>query len=64
VTQTNDFERPPVPLNHRRSWFSFVVVYLAVGIDLSAIVLGTELGQGLPLVDSRSVPAEVSLWNR
>lgn len=47
-----DYEREPVPLHLRKSWWSMALVWIAIGIDLSAMFLGAELGAGMNLADS------------
>lgn len=44
-----DYERQPVPLSDRKSWWSLGLVWVAIGIDLSSILLGGELGAGMSL---------------
>ena len=44
-----DFERRPVPPSVRKSWWSISLVWIAIGIDLSAMLLGAELGGGMDL---------------
>lgn len=45
----NDFEREPVPAALRRGWLSISLVWIAVGIDLSSMLLGSQLASGLSL---------------
>ncbi|MWV44147.1 cytosine permease [Paenibacillus sp. HJL G12] len=47
-----DFEREPVPAHMRKKWLSMSLVWIAIGIDLSAMFLGAELGNGMNLADS------------
>ncbi len=42
-----DYERRPVPQDERKSWRSISLVWIAIGIDLSAMLLGAELGGGM-----------------
>ncbi|SMO34642.1 cytosine permease [Melghirimyces algeriensis] len=44
-----DYERQPVPLSDRKRWWSLSLVWIAIGIDLSSILLGGQLGAGMPL---------------
>ncbi|HLR01768.1 MAG TPA: cytosine permease [Virgibacillus sp.] len=45
----NDYEREPVPAALRRGWLSISLVWIAVGIDLSSMLLGSQLASGLSL---------------
>lgn len=45
----SDFAREAVPKELRRSWFSMFSVLVAIGVDLSAVILGAELANGMPL---------------
>ncbi|WP_249435632.1 cytosine permease [Paenibacillus sp. Marseille-Q4541] len=47
-----DFEREPVPQHLRKKWLSMAFVWIAIGIDLSAMFLGAELGAGMNLSSS------------
>lgn len=49
---SQDFEREPVPKELRKGWLSISSVWIAVGIDLSAMLLGAELGAGMPFGDA------------
>lgn len=42
-----DFEREPVPASLRKPWYFLSAVWVAIGIDLSSMLLGSELGAGL-----------------
>ncbi|MDR6224687.1 cytosine permease [Desmospora profundinema] len=44
-----DYAREPVPLSQRKSWVPLSLVWVAIGIDLSAIMLGAQLGAGMTL---------------
>lgn len=44
-----DFAREPVPQHLRKSWLSISSVWIAIGIDLSAMLLGAQLGAGMEL---------------
>jgi len=46
---TSDFAREAVPKELRRSWFSMFSVLVAIGVDLSAVMLGAELANGMPI---------------
>lgn len=52
VLKAQDFEREPVPANMRKRWLSMSLVWIAIGIDLSAMFLGAQLGNGMNLADS------------
>ncbi|UTR11946.1 cytosine permease [Evansella sp. LMS18] len=47
--KVNDFEREPVPAEHRKGWLHLTAVWLGIAIALSATVLGGTLGGGLTL---------------
>jgi len=49
---SQDFEREPVPVHLRKGWLPMALVWIAIGIDLSAMFLGAQLGAGMNLVDS------------
>ncbi|GIN59506.1 cytosine permease [Lederbergia ruris] len=48
----NDYERQPVPMSERKKWYSISLVWIAVGIDLSAMLFGAELGAGMNFQDA------------
>jgi len=48
----NDYEREAVPLSERKRWLSISFVWIAVGIDLSAMLFGAELGGGMSFKDA------------
>ena len=48
----NDYARESVPQSERKSWFSISLVWIAVGIDLSAVIFGVELGSGMSFNDA------------
>ena len=50
-TKIEDYEREPVPQHLRKSWLSMAFVWIAIGIDLSAMFLGA-LGAGMSIGDS------------
>ncbi|MDV2583706.1 cytosine permease, partial [Alkalibacillus haloalkaliphilus] len=45
----SDYALEAVPKELRRSWFSMFSVLVAVGVDLSSVLLGAELANGMPL---------------
>lgn len=45
----SDYALKAVPKEHRRSWFSMFSVLIAIGVDLSSVILGAELAKGMPL---------------
>ncbi|BCU81494.1 hypothetical protein JIR001_12770 [Polycladomyces abyssicola] len=45
----HDYEREPVPIAERKRWLTLAFVWIAIGIDLSAVLLGTQLGAGMTL---------------
>lgn len=47
-----DYEREPVPVAKRKGWFVISLIWIAIGIDLSGIMLGMELGAGLSFRDA------------
>lgn len=49
---SNDFAREPVPEHERKHWFTISLVWIAVGIDLSAVIFGVELGSGMAFKDA------------
>ncbi|PTM56493.1 cytosine permease [Desmospora activa] len=52
IMLTKDYSREPVPLSERRSWIPLTLIWLAMGVDLSALVLGSTLASGLTLLDA------------
>ena len=48
----NDYAREAVPMSERKAWFSISLVWVAVGIDLSAMLFGAELGKGMAFQDA------------
>lgn len=48
----SDFAREVVPKEFRRSWFAMFSVFVAIGVDLSSVILGAELANGMPLNDA------------
>lgn len=48
----NDYAREPVPQSERKHWFSISLIWIAVGIDLSAVIFGVELGSGMSFNDA------------
>lgn len=49
---SQDYEREPVPAHMRKKWLSMALVWIAIGIDLSAMFLGAQLGNGMDLAGS------------
>ncbi|MGL5693635.1 MAG: cytosine permease, partial [Peptostreptococcaceae bacterium] len=47
--ENNDFALEQVPDNMKRGWVAMFSVLVAIGVDLSSVILGAELAQGLPL---------------
>ncbi|MGE7905811.1 cytosine permease [Peribacillus sp. NPDC094092] len=45
----SDYALEAVPRELRRSWFSMFSVLVAVGVDLSSVLLGAELANGMPV---------------
>lgn len=45
-TKIEDYEREPVPQHLRKSWLSMAFVWIAIGIDLSAMFLGALTRRG------------------
>lgn len=43
----NDFELEPVPEKARRSWWVISLIWLAIGIDISGLFLGSTLSSGI-----------------
>lgn len=43
----NDFELEPVPENAKRSWWVISLIWLAIGIDISGLFLGSILSSGI-----------------
>ncbi|MBW8350158.1 cytosine permease [Bacillus sp. IITD106] len=48
----NDYAREAVPESERKKWLSISLVWIAVGIDLSAMLFGAELGKGMNFNDA------------
>ncbi|WP_233711282.1 cytosine permease [Lederbergia citrisecunda] len=48
----NDYAREAVPESERKKWLSISLVWIAVGIDLSAMLFGAELGNGMNFNDA------------
>lgn len=48
----NDYAREVVPQSERKWWVSISFVWIAVGIDLSAMLFGAELGSGMSFQDA------------
>ncbi|WMM30697.1 cytosine permease [Shouchella clausii] len=58
----NDFEREPVPKEVRKGWLPMATVWFAIGIDLSGMLLGAQLGAGIPFVEALLAVAVGSLF--
>lgn len=48
----NDYAREVVPMHERKKWFSISLIWIAVGIDLSAMLFGAQLGAGMAFNDA------------
>lgn len=48
----NDYEREPVPLALRKGWVPLSLVWIAIGIDISSMLLGAQLGSGMNFWDA------------
>ncbi|REG83201.1 cytosine permease [Marinomonas pollencensis] len=48
----DDFELEPVPFNAKRSWYVISLIWLAIGIDVSGLFLGSLLSQGLSVTNA------------
>ncbi|RYC48239.1 cytosine permease [Pectobacterium zantedeschiae] len=46
--QIYDYEYEPVPAEARKRWYVITLIWLAIGIDISGLFLGTFLSGGLP----------------
>ncbi|WP_051344357.1 cytosine permease [Alicyclobacillus herbarius] len=46
--KSTDYEREPVPQEERQAWYRLSAVWIAIGIDLSSVLLGVQIGNGLP----------------
>lgn len=44
---SGDHEHEPVPAGERRGWLPIALVWIAIGIDISGLLLGAELGAGI-----------------
>ncbi|MDR6226702.1 cytosine permease [Desmospora profundinema] len=47
-----DFERQPVPLSLRKPWWTLALVYIAIAVNLAAILLGGQLADNLSFAES------------
>ncbi|QKG85049.1 cytosine permease [Kroppenstedtia pulmonis] len=50
VLLDQDYAREPVPLSQRRGWIRLSLIWVAMGVDLSALVLGSALASGMTLL--------------
>ncbi|MEZ8324229.1 cytosine permease [Vibrio cyclitrophicus] len=48
----NDFELEPVPEKAKRSWWVISLIWLAIGIDISGLFLGSILSSGIGFEDA------------
>ena len=48
----NDYAREVVPMQERKKWLSISLIWIAVGIDLSAMLFGAQLGAGMAFNDA------------
>lgn len=48
----NDYEREPVPSSLRKGWIPLSLVWIAIGIDISSMLLGAQLGGGMDFWDA------------
>ncbi|WP_299693639.1 cytosine permease [uncultured Vibrio sp.] len=48
----NDFELEPVPKQAKRSWWVISLIWLAIGIDISGLFLGSILSSGIGFEDA------------
>lgn len=47
-----DFERQPVPLALRKPWWTLALVYIAIAVNLAAILLGGQLAENLSFTEA------------
>ncbi|QQA78261.1 cytosine permease [Pectobacterium parmentieri] len=52
-----DYEYEPVPVEVRKSWYVIALIWLALGIDISGLFLGSFLSSGLPF--SQAISATI-----
>ncbi|MEZ8358079.1 cytosine permease [Vibrio splendidus] len=50
--KTDDFELEPVPEKAKRSWWVISLIWLAIGIDISGLFLGSILSSGIGFEDA------------
>lgn len=48
----DDFELEPVPEKAKRSWWVISLIWLAIGIDISGLFLGSILSSGIGFEDA------------
>ncbi|WP_246570030.1 cytosine permease [Lentibacillus saliphilus] len=48
----HDYAREPVPVGERKKWLSISMIWIAVGIDLSGMLFGATLGNGMNFTDA------------
>lgn len=46
---SSDFSLQQVPKSQQKSWLSLFSIWVAIGVDLAAVILGVQLAKGLPL---------------
>ncbi|MEE8825107.1 cytosine permease [Lentilactobacillus sunkii] len=46
---SSDFSLKQVPKSQQKSWISLFSIWVAIGVDLAAVILGVQLAKGLPL---------------
>ncbi len=44
-----NFERQQIPQNQKRGWFAMLSVLVAIGVDLSSVLLGSDLAMAMPM---------------
>src|SRR5699024_7766610 len=45
----SDYSLKQVPKSQQKSWISLFSIWVAIGVDLAAVMLGVQLAKGLPL---------------
>ena len=45
----SDYSLKQVPKSQQKSWISLFSIWVAIGVDLAAVILGVQLAKGLPL---------------
>lgn len=49
TTTDNDYSLEPIPEHSRRTWVGMFLTLMAIGVDLSSVILGTELSNAMPV---------------